>query len=81
MPTEILIVDDERAIRDMIGFALSRAGLGYVSAASAAEARRLIEQTRFDLVLLDWMLPDIAGIDLARQLREDPRTASLPIIR
>lgn len=80
MPIEILIVDDERAIRDMVGFALSRAGFGYALAATAAEARSLIEQGRFDLLLLDWMLPDVSGIDFARRLREDPRTASLPII-
>ncbi|MGI9418786.1 MAG: phosphate regulon transcriptional regulator PhoB [Geminicoccaceae bacterium] len=80
MLTKILIVEDERGIRDMIGYALSRAGISYAQATTSDEASRLIEQTHFDLVLLDWMLPDVSGIDLARRLREDSRTASLPII-
>ena len=80
MPTKILIVEDERGIRDMIGYALSRAGISYAQAATSEEASRLIEQTRFDLILLDWMLPDVSGIDLVRHLKEDSRTASLPVI-
>jgi two-component system phosphate regulon response regulator PhoB len=80
MPGKILIVDDESAIRYMIGYTLSRAGLDYALAATVVEARCLVEQTRFDLILLDWMLPDVSGIDFARQIRRDPRTASLAII-
>ncbi len=80
MPAKILVVDDERAIRDMIGYALSKAGIAYELAESAQEAERLIEQACPDLVLLDWMLPGVSGIELARRLKSDPRTASLPII-
>jgi two-component system phosphate regulon response regulator PhoB len=80
MPTKVLIVDDERAIRDMIGLALSKAGYAYEMAGSAQDAEHLIEEAPVDLVLLDWMLPDVSGIEFARRLRSDARTASLPII-
>lgn len=80
MPSKVLVVDDEHAIRDMIGFALSKAGIDYVNAETAEEAERLIDRSHPDLVLLDWMLPGVSGIEFARHLRSDPRTAMLPII-
>ena len=69
MPTKVLIVDDELAIRDMIGFALSKAGIDYVLAESAEEAEQCIDRSQLDLVLLDWMLPGISGIEFARHPR------------
>lgn len=80
MPARVLVVDDEHAIREMIGFALSKAGFSYELAESAEEAECLIKQSCPDLVLLDWMLPGISGIELARGLKSDPSTAALPII-
>lgn len=80
MPAKVLVVDDERAIRDMIGYALSKAGIAYELAETALDAERLIEESHSDLVLLDWMLPGVSGIELARRLKSDSRTASLPII-
>ncbi len=76
----ILIVDDEPAIRDMIGITLDLAGFNSVSAESAHEAHVSIVDRRPDLVLLDWMLPGGSGIELARRLKRDELTASLPII-
>ena len=57
MAGKILVVDDEPAIREMIGFALSRAGFSYVEAADAAQAEVTILREIPDLILLDWMLP------------------------
>lgn len=76
----VLIVDDEAAIREMVVFALLRAGFRTLEAADAAQAQVVVADQRPDLVLLDWMLPDLSGINLARRLKRDELTAGLPII-
>ncbi|MCB1666243.1 MAG: phosphate regulon transcriptional regulator PhoB [Pseudomonadales bacterium] len=76
----ILIVDDEPAIRDMIGITLDLAGFNSMSAETAHQAHVAIVDSRPDLVLLDWMLPGGSGIELARRLKRDELTATLPII-
>jgi len=76
----ILIVEDERAIRDMIGFALKKAGMKYDESADAEHALIAIASNPPDLVLLDWMLPGMSGVDLVRRLRNEEITAGLPII-
>lgn len=76
----ILIVDDEPAIREMVGFALMREGFQFLEAGDADEARARIASGNPDLLLLDWMLPGISGIDLARRLKSHPDTQELPII-
>ncbi len=76
----ILVVEDERAIRDMIGFALKQAGLQCEESADAEHALASIVSNPPDLVLLDWMLPGMSGSDLIRRLRSDEITVGLPII-
>jgi len=76
----ILVVDDEPAIRDMLSFALGREGYAVLEAGDAHEAQTAIADQRPDIVLLDWMLPGVSGIDLARRLRRDDNTRELPII-
>jgi two-component system phosphate regulon response regulator PhoB len=76
----ILIVDDERAIREMISLALSKEGFNYLEAANAHEAEKLIQESEPDLVLLDWMMPGVSGIDFVRRLRKEEKTRKLPII-
>lgn len=76
----ILVVDDETAIRDMIAQSLSREGFIVSTAADASEARAAVVNQHPDLVLLDWMLPDISGIELARQWKRDEMTRDLPVI-
>ncbi len=80
MAGKILVVDDEPAIREMIGFALSRAGFSYVEAADAAEAEATILRETPDLILLDWMLPGQSGIEFVKLLRSDPETRAVPVI-
>lgn len=77
---QILIVDDEQPIRDMLRMTLERAEFTVNEAASATEARIEIAENRPDLVLLDWMMPGVSGIELARELRADKLTRDLPII-
>lgn len=76
----ILIVDDEAAIRDMVGITLDLAGFRSLSASNAHDALVSIIDNKPDLVLLDWMLPGGSGIELARRLRRDEVTANVPII-
>lgn len=78
--TTILIVDDEPDIREVIRFALEAAGFDTLDAADADEALQWIRRRPPDLMLLDWMLPGRSGLELARQLKDDPETENLPII-
>lgn len=80
MSGKILVVDDEPAIRKMIGFALSQAGFGYIEAGDTNEAEAELLREMPDLILLDWMLPGQAGIDFARRLRRDENTRDIPVI-
>lgn len=76
----ILIVEDEQAIREMVSFALGRAGFELEEAADAVEAQERLAERLPDLILLDWMLPGISGIDLARRLKRDEYTRDVPVI-
>ena len=77
---KILVVEDEQAIRDMVGFALSRAGFELIEAEDAREAQDRLEEGLPDMILLDWMLPGMSGIELARRLKRDDYTREVPII-
>jgi two-component system phosphate regulon response regulator PhoB len=77
---KILVVEDERPIRDMLAFNLGRAGYQVRSAADGREARAAIADGRPDIVLMDWMLPDISGLELTRQLKRDPEMREIPVI-
>ena len=76
----ILVVEDEIAIRDMIGMSLERAGFQWLAAGSVEEARARLADKLPQLILLDWMLPGTSGLDFARQLRRDDGTRDLPVI-
>jgi len=76
----ILIVEDEPAIRDMVAFALRKAEMEPAHAADARAAQDLIAERVPDLILLDWMLPGMSGLELARRLRKEELTRSVPII-
>lgn len=80
MTQTILVVDDEPAIRQMLVFALSGEGYTYFEAGDSEQAQKQIAEHRPDLVLLDWMMPGLSGMDLARRLKRDPDTKNLPII-
>ncbi len=77
----ILVVEDEDAIREMLVMVLEQASLNVIAVASAEEAQHsLADNARPDLVLLDWMLPGISGVELARRLKQDDLYKDLPII-
>jgi two-component system phosphate regulon response regulator PhoB len=76
----ILIVEDEAAIREMVRFALGKSGFNFIEASDADEAQALMADQLPDLILLDWMLPGMSGIELARRLKRDDYTRGVPII-
>ena len=80
MPATVLVVEDEPSIQELIAACLQHAGHRALRANSAEEAVRLVNETLPDVVLLDWMLPGMSGIQYAQRLRTDERTRELPII-
>ena len=76
----ILVVEDEAAIQELIALNLGQAGHEAVSAMDAQEALQRVRDSLPDLVLIDWMLPGMSGIDLVRRLRTNERTRNVPII-
>ncbi|HJU39224.1 MAG TPA: phosphate regulon transcriptional regulator PhoB [Tahibacter sp.] len=80
MQKRILIVEDETAIRDMVAFALRKAGMDPVHAADARIAQSAIAERVPDMILLDWMLPGMSGLEYARRLRKEELTREVPII-
>lgn len=77
----ILVVEDEEAIQEMLVMVLEQADFNVIAVASAEQAQHsLADNTRPDLVLLDWMLPGISGVELARRLKNDDLYRNLPII-
>ncbi len=76
----VLIVDDEAPIREMLAVALAMAGFNCLEADNAQSAHGLIVDQQPDIILLDWMMPDVSGIELARRLKRDPISADIPII-
>lgn len=80
MPATILVVEDEPAIQELISYNLAQAGHDLLKADSAEQALRLVQAALPDLILLDWMLPGISGVEFARRLRSDRRTRQIPII-
>lgn len=78
--TKVLIVEDEQAIREMVAFHLTRAGYRVLEAEDCRTARALLADQRPDIALIDWMLPDISGLELTRMLKRDKDYNELPII-
>jgi two-component system phosphate regulon response regulator PhoB len=76
----VLLVDDDRDIRDVVGAMLDAVGLLVESATSAEEALERVRSSSFDLMVLDWNLPGITGIELCRLIRRDPLLSTLPVL-
>lgn len=79
-PVRVLVVDDEAAIREMIQFSLRRSGMEVEGAADAREALAAVSEHKPDIILMDWMMPGVSGLELTRRLRKDSYTENIPII-
>ena len=80
MPAKVLIVEDEEAIVTLLTYNLEAAGFDVAVTKSGADALVVIEEENPDLVILDWMLPGLAGIEVCRQIRVRQKTKALPVI-
>ncbi len=76
----ILIIEDEPEILELMTFTLERAGYQIVPVTSAEEALNKLNGPLPSLAIIDWMLPGMSGVDLARKLRQDELTADMPLI-
>jgi two-component system phosphate regulon response regulator PhoB len=76
----VLLVDDERDIREVVGAMLDAVGLSVEAATSSEEALERLRASAFDLLLLDWNLPGMTGLELCRLIRKDTRLATLPVL-
>jgi two-component system, OmpR family, phosphate regulon response regulator PhoB len=76
----ILFVEDEAAIRGMLTIILEQADFNPIAAADVESAQKILADNLPDLILLDWMLPGISGVEWARRLKKDPCYRDLPII-
>jgi len=76
----VLIVEDEKPIRDMIAFGLRRSGFEVDEAEDCRSARIQLADRLPDLVLVDWMLPDMSGLELTRLLKKEAATREVPVI-
>ena len=77
---KILVVEDEADIQELIAYNLERAGHHALRSASAEQALELVREALPDLVVIDWMLPGMSGIDLARWFKANKRTEAIPLI-
>jgi two-component system phosphate regulon response regulator PhoB len=80
MAAQILVVEDEPGIQELIAVNLTRAGHLVQCAPDAEVAQTLLHDTLPDLILMDWMLPGMSGVDMTRQLRAEPRTRGVSVI-
>jgi len=78
--TRVLVVDDDAATQTIVCQLLRSSGICPESAGSAEEALAVLESTSADLVVLDWSLPGMTGVELCQKLRQDTRLAGLPVL-
>jgi two-component system, OmpR family, phosphate regulon response regulator PhoB len=76
----VLLVDDDQDIREVVGAMLDAVGLTVEAATSAEEALERVRAEAFDLVVLDWNLPGMTGIELCRLIRKDKKLSRLPVL-
>ncbi|MCC1492659.1 phosphate regulon transcriptional regulator PhoB [Cognatishimia sp. F0-27] len=76
----VLVVEDERAQREVLGYNLEAEGFRVACAADGEEALLLVEEEQPDIIVLDWMLPTVSGIEICRQIKTRPETRSTPVI-
>ena len=78
--TRILIVEDEASVRELLAATLTGAGYDVYEAATGSEAQQLVSEQGPALILLDWMLPGMSGLEFAKWLKRDETLSAVPII-
>lgn len=80
MKPQVLVVEDEPPLQQLLAYNLEAGGYDVVQAYDGEQALTIVEERVPDLVILDWMLPQVSGIEVCRRLRRRPDTAKVPII-
>lgn len=80
MSARVMIVEDEVALAEMLRYNLEAEGYAVVTAGTGEEAELLLSEEKPDLIVLDWMLPQVSGIELCRRFRTRPETRAVPIL-
>jgi len=80
MTIRVLIADDEQNQLELLSFNLTQNGFSVTTASDGQDALTLAEETHPDIIILDWMMPKLSGIDVCRSLRSMPETKAIPII-
>ncbi|WBU61634.1 phosphate regulon transcriptional regulator PhoB [Paracoccus albus] len=76
----VLVVEDEGAQREVLRYNLESEGFEAIMAENGDEALLLVQEEQPDLIVLDWMLPNVSGIEICRRIKADPQTRQIPII-
>ena len=77
---KILLVEDDKALQKLIVYNFQKEGFNIETVSDGEEALYFIKENYPDLILLDWMLPNMSGIEIARQLKLNKKSMSIPII-
>jgi two-component system phosphate regulon response regulator PhoB len=80
MGAKLLVVEDEQALAELLTYNLEAEGYEVRYAESAEDAELLVAEEAPDMVILDWMLPQVSGIELCRRFRSRPETSAMPIL-
>ena len=78
--TRLLLVEDDRPLADLVTFHFERAGYSVTRTGDGEEALILVDEVKPDIILLDWMIEGISGIEVCRRLRRRPQSANVPIL-
>jgi two-component system phosphate regulon response regulator PhoB len=76
----LLLVEDDRSLADLVTFHFERSGFAVTRTGDGEEALILVDEVKPDIVILDWMIEGISGIEVCRRLRRKPQSANLPIV-
>jgi len=76
----VLVVDDEHAQREVLAYNLEAEGFRVARAENGEEAMIVVDETMPDIIVLDWMMPNLSGIEVCRRLKSRPETRNIPII-
>ncbi len=80
MANRVLIVEDERDLSRVVAYNFQKEGFDVVVAFNGEQALRAVKEERFDLILLDLMLPDFSGTEVCKKLKQNQQTASIPVV-
>ena len=78
--TTILIVDDLQSQLDLMANYLTKAGYSIITATNGQDAIAITKEKKPDLIVTDWMMPKMGGLDICRKLRKNPETAAIPVV-